>query len=118
MNICVLCRISRLGQEPSAFYLARQRHSVAAILNRWAEPPHRYFDVRAQGRPPLRAIPRHNDRDVDARRGPPEGPGRGASINGRFAALLVAMVERARVLKGGDGPAAPSSAKERARRRA
>lgn len=97
MNICVLCRISRLGQEPSAFYLARQRHSVAAILNRWAEPPHRYFDVRAQdGR---RFVLSHDTTTgtwtlVAAL---PKVQGRGASINGRFAALLVAMVERARV---------------------
>ena len=45
MKICVLCRAR---QDPYVFYLAQRRHHVVAILDRWTEPPLRYFDVRAE----------------------------------------------------------------------
>jgi hypothetical protein len=48
MKICVLCRARRLGPDPYVFYLAQRRHYVVAILDRWTEPPLRYFDVRAE----------------------------------------------------------------------
>jgi hypothetical protein len=45
MKICVTC--SRLPGEdaPSAFYVGSHRLTVTAVLDRWTDGAHRYFDV-------------------------------------------------------------------------
>jgi hypothetical protein len=49
MKICVLSRLSRGGQyDPHVFHLGQRRLPVVAILEQWAEPPHRYFRVRVE----------------------------------------------------------------------
>jgi hypothetical protein len=49
MKICVLSRIDRLGQPgPDALHLGQRRLRVVVVLARWAEPPHRYFEVRVE----------------------------------------------------------------------
>ena len=49
MKICVLSRIDRLGQSgPDALHLGQRRLRVVLVLAQWAEPPHRYFEVRVE----------------------------------------------------------------------
>ncbi len=47
MKICVLSRMGRQGRhDPHVFHLGQRRLPVVAILDYWAEPPYRYFQVR------------------------------------------------------------------------
>lgn len=49
MKICVLSRSGAHGQyDPHVFHLGQRRLPVVAILEVWAEPPHRYFRVRVE----------------------------------------------------------------------
>ena len=49
MKICVLSRLGRRGQyDPHVFHLGQRRLPVVAILEQWAEEPHRYFRVRVE----------------------------------------------------------------------
>ena len=49
MKICVLSRLGRGGQyDPHVFHLGQRRLPVVAILEQWAEPPHRFFRVRVE----------------------------------------------------------------------
>jgi hypothetical protein len=53
MKICVLGRTRRRGRYdpqpfPQVFHLGQRRLPVVAVLETWAEPPHRYFSVRVQ----------------------------------------------------------------------
>lgn len=48
MKICVLSRLSRGQYDPQVFHLGQRRLPVVAILEQWAEPPHRYFRVRVE----------------------------------------------------------------------
>ena len=48
---------SKAEEAPNAFFLAERRLPVAAVLNRWTDLPYHFFEVRVDGRPPLRAAP-------------------------------------------------------------
>ena len=49
MKICVYGCPGRGGQsEPHVFYLGGRRLPVIAILNRWQDTGHRYFEVKAE----------------------------------------------------------------------
>lgn len=49
MKICVLSRTDRRGQsDPHVLHLGQRRLPVVAVIARWAEPPHRYFEVRVE----------------------------------------------------------------------
>lgn len=48
MKICVLSRLSGGQYDPHVFHLGQRRLPVVAILEQWAEPPHRYFRVRVE----------------------------------------------------------------------
>jgi hypothetical protein len=118
MNICVLCRISRLGHEPSAFYLARQRHSVAAILNRWAD--RRIATSTCERRTAAASCYPTTRRQGRGRSSRPSGRSNAAALRsmGGSPPCSSPWWSERRFIERRDGPAAPSSAKERARRRA
>lgn len=49
MKICVYGCPGRGGEsEPHVFYLGARRLPIVAILDRWRDPGHRYFEVKAQ----------------------------------------------------------------------
>ena len=49
MKIRVECYSGYRGeQEPRAFWLGERRLEVAALLDRWLAPDHRYFKCQAQ----------------------------------------------------------------------
>ncbi len=46
MRISVLCNRGPRGEEsPCAFHLGGRRLPILAILSRWTDTPHRYFEV-------------------------------------------------------------------------
>src|SRR4051794_40983240 len=46
MRICVHCYPGPRGEDiPSAFYLGGRRLPVAAVLERWTDATHRYYEV-------------------------------------------------------------------------
>lgn len=46
MRISVLCQSGPKGEElPCAFHLGGRRLPVLAILSRWSDAPHQYFEV-------------------------------------------------------------------------
>lgn len=46
MRISVLCQPGPKGEElPCAFHLGGRRLPVLAILSRWSDAPHQYFEV-------------------------------------------------------------------------
>ena len=46
MRISVLCNRGPKGEElPCAFHLGGRRLPILAILSRWTDAPHRYFEV-------------------------------------------------------------------------
>jgi len=46
MRISVLCNRGPKGEElPCAFHLGGRRLPILAILSRWTDTPHRYFEV-------------------------------------------------------------------------
>jgi hypothetical protein len=46
MRISVLCSRGPKGEElPCAFHLGDRRLPILAILSRWTDTPHRYFEV-------------------------------------------------------------------------
>lgn len=48
MKIRVECYAGhRAGEEPRAFQLGERRFAVSEILDRWLDPRHRYFKVKA-----------------------------------------------------------------------
>jgi hypothetical protein len=48
LKIRVECRAGYRGEEePRAFILGERRFAVVEILDRWLEPAHRYFKVKA-----------------------------------------------------------------------
>jgi hypothetical protein len=60
MKICVYGCPGKGGEtEPHVFYLGARRLSVVAILDRWREADHRYFEVTTGGgrRFLLRSVP-------------------------------------------------------------
>lgn len=49
MKICVYGCPGRGGEsEPRCFYLGARRLPVIAILGRWKDPAHHYFEVKAE----------------------------------------------------------------------
>jgi hypothetical protein len=49
MKICVYGCPDRRGEsEPHVFYLGARRLPVIAILDRWQDSGHRYFEVKAE----------------------------------------------------------------------
>jgi hypothetical protein len=48
LTLRVECYAGHRGEEePRAFYLGERRVTVAEVLDRWLEPDHRYFKIRA-----------------------------------------------------------------------
>jgi hypothetical protein len=46
MRISVLCQQGAKGEElPCAFHLGGRRLPVLAVLSRWSDAPHQYFEV-------------------------------------------------------------------------
>ena len=46
MRICVHCHAGARGEDlPSAFHLGGRRLPVVAILDRWTDSTHRYYEV-------------------------------------------------------------------------
>lgn len=46
MRISVLCHRGPKGEElPCAFHLGERRLPILAVLSRWTDTPHRYFEV-------------------------------------------------------------------------
>ncbi|MGQ0547339.1 MAG: hypothetical protein ACT4P3_18730 [Betaproteobacteria bacterium] len=46
MRISVLCHHGPKGEEvPCAFHLGGRRLPIVAVLSRWSDTPHRYFEV-------------------------------------------------------------------------
>jgi hypothetical protein len=50
VKICVQCCPGESGEtEPRVFYVGGRRLSVTAVLDRWQEADHRYFEVTTGG---------------------------------------------------------------------
>lgn len=48
LTVRVRCHAGHRGEEtPERFYLGEREFSVVEVLDRWLDPAHRYFKVRA-----------------------------------------------------------------------
>jgi hypothetical protein len=92
VKICVQCYPGKSGEtEPHVFYLGARRLLVVAVLDRWREAGHCYFEVTTGGA-----------RRFLLRSGP-------TSDSWELAAVYRAGAPRPRVRKPGKAPSARSS---------